>query len=133
MRTLSRRTGHLTVAVATLLVLMLGLSGPAHAETAKGNGSPTTASACSYGHHNYSDESGYVTASSLARRSGPYTSCDAYDYVSRNTMIYYHCWTYGSTVNGITTWTYGRVAGTSREGWFSDAYLSGGGAHGSIC
>lgn len=93
---------------------------------------PVTLAPCSYYHRNPDEGYGYVRASSLARRSGPYFGCDTLDYAAYNTKIYYHCWRWGDsvTVNGVTwsSWTYGRIAGTSREGWFSDAYLSNGGA-----
>ncbi|MBM9438831.1 SH3 domain-containing protein [Actinacidiphila bryophytorum] len=88
--------------------------------------------ACSFYHHNADAGSGTVTASSLARREGPYTYCDAYGYAAGGAKIYYWCYDYGSSVtgNGITmdTWTYGRISGTSQEGWFSDVYLSNHGA-----
>ncbi len=88
--------------------------------------------ACDFYHHNADAGSGTVTADSLARREGPYTYCDAYGYAAHGAKIYYWCYDTGSSVtsNGLTmdTWTYGRISGTSQEGWFSDVYLSNHGA-----
>ncbi|MFJ1704704.1 hypothetical protein [Kitasatospora sp. NPDC088346] len=87
-----------------------------------------TTGVCSYGHSNKDGGSGTITASALARRSGPYLSCDAYGQAGQGTKIYYWCYRVGSSVNGKSTWTYGRIDGTGQEGWFADAYLSNGGA-----
>lgn len=86
---------------------------------------PTAAYAdCSHGHSNLDDDSGRVSASALARRAGPHLTCTALGQASNGTLIYYHCYTVGQSVDGVNTWTWGRIAGTNQQGWFWDGGLN---------
>lgn len=126
-RIMTRKTAGITLAAALGAVpLGLGAVGTAQAATAPsaGDGGPSTMS-CSHSHSNQDADSGYVDADWLRYRSGPHTSCAAKGQAADGTKIYYHCYT---TTNNDGTWTWGRVAGTSHQGWFSDDYLSDGGS-----
>ncbi|MEU1195666.1 SH3 domain-containing protein [Streptomyces sp. NPDC005813] len=92
--------------------------------------SAPTASAASCGQVGVDRQPGQgtVTASALARRSGPFTSCAALGQVSKGTKINYYCFEIGTAVNGNKLWTYGEVAGTGQKGWFASAYLDDDGA-----
>jgi hypothetical protein len=90
--------------------------------------SPASAS-CSHAHSNLDGAgSGRVSASALTRRSGPHTTCGALGQAGNGVQIFYHCFTIGENVDGINTWTWGRIAGTSQEGWFWDGGLNNGGS-----
>ncbi|OXM57617.1 hypothetical protein CFP71_07320 [Amycolatopsis thailandensis] len=82
---------------------------------------------CSHPHSNKDSASGRTTTV-LRYRTGPQNNCTALGQAARGTLIYYHCWTSGESVGGVSTWTWGRVAGTQHEGWFSDKYLDDGGS-----
>ncbi|GAB3082648.1 hypothetical protein [Micromonospora schwarzwaldensis] len=120
------------VSVATAaLTTIAGLAVAAPASAAAGASRQADVASmelCNYGHYNGDADFGYVNASALARRSGPYLHCDSLGQAARGTKIYYHCFEYGSAVTGpngsYSSWTYGRIAGTTQEGWFADAYLS---------
>ncbi|MBB4702354.1 hypothetical protein [Sphaerisporangium siamense] len=75
-------------------------------------------------HANYDDSTGTVTKAGYMK-AAPYNVCDRASYVNVGTYLYYWCY----AVNGYGhTWTYARVAGTSKEGWLPDGYLSNGGS-----
>ncbi|WP_144023939.1 hypothetical protein [Amycolatopsis keratiniphila] len=68
------------------------------------------------------------TTTTLRYRVGPHTSCAAPGQVGKGTLIYYHCYVVGDMVNGSNGWTWGRIAGTQKAGWFASAYLDDGGS-----
>ena len=82
---------------------------------------------CRHSHSNKDSDQGRTTED-LRYRTGPHTDCTALGLATKGTLIYYHCWTVGDSVNGTRTWTWGRVAGTQKHGWFSDEFLSDGGS-----
>ncbi|MQA07771.1 MAG: hypothetical protein GEU98_04295 [Pseudonocardiaceae bacterium] len=79
---------------------------------------------CSHDHSNKDSGEGRVDADWLRYRVGPHTSCAALGQEPRGTLIYYHCFV-GDFPN---SWTWGRVSGTNKQGWFADRYLSDDGA-----
>lgn len=83
---------------------------------------------CSHGHSNRDGRSGRVSVSALWRLSGPHRTCNHLDLAYNGQLIQYHCWDFGDEVQGIRTWTYGRISGTDRAGWFWDGGLNDGGA-----
>ncbi|UUV35677.1 hypothetical protein NQK81_20285 [Amycolatopsis roodepoortensis] len=102
---------------------LLGVGGVADAAPAD----PVQTLSCSHGHSNKDSGEGR-TKERMRYRSGPHTNCSSYGWVAGGTLIYYHCYTTGTEVNGNPFWTWGRIAGTQKQGWFSDHYLSDGGA-----
>ncbi|MFJ4103221.1 hypothetical protein [Amycolatopsis japonica] len=88
---------------------------------------PVQTLSCNHGHTNKDSGEGR-TKTRMRYRTGPHTTCSAYAWVDKGTLIYYHCWTVGESIEGKRTWTWGRIAGTQKQGWFSDYYLSDGGA-----
>ncbi|SDU00052.1 hypothetical protein [Amycolatopsis keratiniphila] len=112
---------------AVVVTTLAGVSGTATAAPAGTQNEPVQTLSCSHSHSNKDSGSGRTTTV-LRYRSGPHTNCSALGQAGDNTLIYYHCWTSGESVGGVSTWTWGRVAGTQREGWFSDKYLSNGGS-----
>jgi len=120
-----RSTSRLPLAIGGLLlagtaagaVLPVGAAATPAPNRASGD---ATAMSCSHDWSNKDADYGYVDADWLRRRSGPHTSCTALGQAAEGTKIYYHCYT-GSWPN---SWTHGRIAGTSQDGWFADEYLS---------
>lgn len=117
---------HAVAAVAVPAAVLMGATGVATTASAapqqqKADVAPLS---CSHSHSNKDSGEGRVDATWLKRRSGPHTSCTAYGQEKDGTLIYYHCWTRGTG----GTWTYGRVAGSQKYGWFKDEYLSDNGA-----
>ncbi|MFD6067174.1 MULTISPECIES: hypothetical protein [Amycolatopsis] len=106
---------------------LLGVGGVADAAPAD----PVQTLSCSHGHSNKDSGEGR-TKQRMRYRSGPHTSCSSYGWVAGGTLIYYHCYTWGQTIGegseAKSSWTWGRIAGTQKQGWFSDYYLSDGGA-----
>lgn len=123
-KSLTRALLTLPAVVAATLVSVGGTATAAPAGTHAG---PVQTMDCSHAHSNKDSGSGRTTTV-LRYRTGPHTSCEPLGQAGNNTLIYYHCWTSGESVGGVSTWTWGRVAGTQREGWFSDKYLSNGGS-----
>lgn len=115
------------VAVPLIAAAVLGVGGVAAAAPAGSVNESAQPRDCSHAHSNKDSGEGRTTVD-LRYRTGPHTTCTALGLAVKNTLIYYHCWTVGQEVNGKRTWTWGRVAGTQRYGWFADAYLSDGGA-----
>ncbi len=111
--------GGLLLAGTTMAAVPAGAAAPAPA----GGGEMTTMS-CSHSWSNKDADYGHVDADWLMRRSGPHTSCAALGQASDGTRIYYHCYV-GTYPN---SWTHGRIAGTSQNGWFADRYLTDGGS-----
>ncbi|MER0242981.1 hypothetical protein AAHZ94_13305 [Streptomyces sp. HSW2009] len=120
----------LRVAALSGTLLAASLAVPAQAAAARAEPGPTapgTSFACATAHHNNDGGSGKTTAKT-ARRSGPYRSCTNWGSVNRGVKLWYHCWTTGTVVDGKNHWTWARIEGTNKEGWFSAAYLDDGGA-----
>lgn len=101
---------------------LVGVGGAAPAQA-----DPIQTLSCNHGHTNKDSGEGR-TKTRMRYRTGPHTSCSAYAWVDKGTLIYYHCYTRGENINGTNSWTWGRIAGTQKQGWFSDYYLSDGGA-----
>lgn len=122
-----RSTKRAAALVAFPAALLMTLGGAVATAATSGEQAPSrdlSPLSCSHGHSNKDSGEGRVDADWLKRRSGPHTSCTAYGQEDRGTLIYYHCWDSGTG----GSWTYGRVAGTNKHGWFKDSYLSDGGA-----
>ncbi|WP_219151245.1 hypothetical protein [Amycolatopsis sp. TNS106] len=117
----------LLVLPAVVAATLVSVSGTATATSAGTRTDPVPTVDCSHSHSNKDSGSGRTTTV-LRYRTGPHTTCEALGQAGDNTLIYYHCWTSGESVGGVSTWTWGRVAGTQRAGWFSDKYLSNGGS-----
>ncbi len=83
---------------------------------------PAQAAVCSTGWSNKSDYKSGVHGTGVNYRSGPYTSCDPYGQWS-NLQVYYHCWRYGTSVNGESVWWHVRREGTQQQGWVLASYL----------
>ncbi|MER6345113.1 SH3 domain-containing protein [Streptomyces sp. NPDC001595] len=64
--------------------------------------------------------SGYSTGT-YALKTGPYAACGNTGQTYNGTKLYYHCYVVNSYGN---TWTHARIAGTSTQGWISDANLT---------
>ncbi|PXY20554.1 hypothetical protein [Prauserella flavalba] len=109
------------LSAATLMFAGVASAAAAPAET----GDAVSTMSCSHSHSNKDADHGYVDADWLKRRSGPHTSCEAWGQEPRGTKIYYHCYV---ITDGGDSWTWGRVAGTQKQGWFNDDYLSDGGS-----
>ncbi|KRF16927.1 hypothetical protein [Nocardioides sp. Soil796] len=125
-RLLSRKTAGITLATTLGAVpLGLGVLTTAQAAPPSGDDDMTTQS-CS---HSNSDKDksgyGYVDADWLRYRVGPHPSCTSLGQAARRTKIYYHCFTF---TDNDGTWTHGRIAGTNKQGWFKDSYLSDNGS-----
>ncbi|MFF4416599.1 hypothetical protein ACFYY8_29090 [Streptosporangium sp. NPDC001559] len=111
--------------VAAALLVAAGAAFPAQADPDPAAGADQLAPTCSgWIHPNYDDATGRVTRAGNMK-VGPYATCGNSTYVQTGTNLYYWCY----AVNGYGhTWTYARVAGSSRQGWLPDGYLSDGGS-----
>lgn len=114
-------------AIPLVAAAVFGGGGVAVAAPVGTSNEPVPTTDCRHSHSNKDSGEGRTTAD-LRYRTGPHTSCNALGLAVKGTLIYYHCWTSGTMVGGKRTWTWGRVAGTQKEGWFSDAFLSDGGS-----
>ncbi|NEA67039.1 hypothetical protein [Streptomyces sp. SID12488] len=83
---------------------------------------PAEAAVCSTSWSNKSDYKAGVYGTGVNYRSGPYTSCDPNGQWS-NIQVYYHCWRYGTSVNGENIWWHVRREGTQQQGWVLSSYL----------
>jgi hypothetical protein len=93
-------------------VSVLGVAAPAQAETARCpvNWSPVNGD-------------GYVTAyQDTPVRVGPYGECSSVGTVKKGTIFYLWC---GTTNDYSNNWWYGRIAGTSVQGWVYQPPLFG--------
>jgi hypothetical protein len=116
------------IAMPLVAAALLGVGGVAVAAPAGTANEPMRVMDCSHPHSNKDSGEGRTTVD-LRYRTGPHTSCTALGLATKGTLVYYHCWTRGTEVlPGKDTWTWGRVAGTQKQGWFYDGYLSDGGA-----
>lgn len=77
-----------------------------------------------WGWHNADAGSGNSTGT-YALKSGPYAACGNVGQTYGGTYLYYHCYVWNDYGN---SWSHVRIAGTSVEGWISDANLNNGGA-----
>lgn len=99
-----------------LAVLALAVGTPAATATS------AEAAVCSTPWSNKSDYKAGISSTNVNYRSGPYTSCDPYGQWS-NVQVFYHCWRYGTTVNGESVWWHVRKEGTQQQGWVLSSYL----------
>ncbi|MEE4540361.1 hypothetical protein V2S66_00070 [Streptomyces sp. V4-01] len=127
--TMERRTARIATFSASAVLAAASLISVAPSALAAAP-SAAAASTCDQTGTNKDGGSGTVTSSALARRPGPYTTCSPLGQADHNALIYYWCYKVGGyTPDGLyDTWTYGRISGTSQQGWFSDEYLSNHGA-----
>ncbi|NGY65178.1 hypothetical protein G7043_40370 [Lentzea sp. NEAU-D13] len=122
----SRRKAMLTMS-GVVAAALLSASGVAAATSEGAPNEPVQTMDCSHSHSNKDSGEGRTTTD-LRYRVGPHTHCAALGLAGKNTLIYYHCFTYGDEAGGLRAWTWGRIAGTQKQGWFADAYLSDNGS-----
>jgi hypothetical protein len=90
---------------------------------------PAFASNCSHSHRNADTGSGSFTGSGVNIRRGPHSppglSCTSDGQGQSGDGADYHCWTFGDTVDGTSTWSWVRNTRTGVQGWVHDSFLSG--------
>ncbi|MEV7009170.1 hypothetical protein [Streptosporangium sp. NPDC051022] len=114
--------------VAAALLVAVGATFPAQADLdpdPDGGADQAARPTCGgWIHSNYDDRTGEVVRAGNMK-VGPYAECDNATYAQVGTYLYYWCY----AVNGYGhRWTYARVAGSSRQGWLPQGYLSNGGS-----
>jgi hypothetical protein len=110
--------------VTTPLVLA---ATPMAASAAGRPGGVVIAVACGTSPSTNHPQSGGFTGNSVNIRTGPHTSCTSRGLGYTTHTVTYHCYAFGDTVNGWTTWTYLTDNTTGVKGWSSDYYLKNGG------
>lgn len=98
----------------------VGLAAAANLGAAAPGNAAATVSCSGWAHSNKDVGAGYSTGT-YALKAGPYAACSNNGQTYNGTYLYYHCYTRNDYGN---TWTWARIAGTSTEGWFSDANLT---------
>lgn len=80
---------------------------------------------CSHGHSNIDPRSGpFFDANNVLIRTGPHTpECTALGQGQLTHNVDYHCYAFGDSVNGWSTWTYLRNTSTGISGWVNDSLL----------
>jgi hypothetical protein len=110
---LGKRFLVLLAAVSTIFVGSLTAASPAYAVS------------CTSPSHSVNGEGSGVMNISANLKVAPYAACGNVASLSKNTVVYYHCW-YVNDYGNVWWWV--RVAGTSTYGWMSwdnlnDVYL----------
>lgn len=90
---------------------------------------PAFASNCSHPHRNADTATGSFIGNGVNIRTGPHNppglSCTSLGQGQSGDRADFHCWTFGDTVDGGSTWSYVRNTRTGVTGWVHDSLLSG--------
>ncbi|HEX6351587.1 hypothetical protein [Actinophytocola sp.] len=120
--------------VITFFVLLLGgmFAAPA-ASAAPVDVAPLS---CSHAWTDADPSSGLLVRGTDARlRQAPhFNSCEIFGLIQPSHRVDFHCWAFGDTSSGISTWTHLRVLSgpnVGKQGWVHDSLLVGNGSNSS--